>query len=768
MEYPLYTLSRALAFCLLIPPLVGLPGVAFAQSAQGELQGRPAPVSLRRCTAGANQGALCNDAADCPGATCPTTNIFNLSVAVHFAATAAQIQSIEDLLTAGSQTLLDVTDGQAQLGTVTIHNDAFGTTQADLRIYPATNDTWWNANTGSWKNGGSAHVSINYINNPATQGGVIAHELSHLIFDPRDEYESRAVNCGAVTPGASCPDAATIAAGQASCLMDSNGNEFCWGQGDAANLTDVTGGNHDATNVTEQSRCRSNRSCWDQLVWSWPDVFTKPAAAPDAGTNGVAHKAVNFVVTNDTSRVVLVLDESGSMGLESPTRMDRLHVAARNFVELADNGAEVGILSFATDALPASGRTEIAVAALTANRTALTTAIDGLTPATRTNIGGALTRAKQLITDAGGVTANTYIVLMTDGLNNEPGSTAAATLQTALDDLQAAGIPVMVTCTGADLGLDSQCAEIAAATGGVYADSADAGRLPQSFVKLSQRIEGREGLGVRTVEEGKGGAYTVYVEGGSTSLTLVAQGQKGRLTLEAASPSGQVFQGTPMTEGVYLDVPSPEPGEWKVRVQGGSVSLSGWSRNPSVSVPLAARYPTVLPQREITLYAYPRALGGAVSTQDSLLVTVTRPDGTTDQMKLHDRGREDDAGDDLADDGIFTGTYRDTTQLGAYTFSLATTLEGWTSSGDRIKRGRDRIERAERVSEVSVAVNDPAKVDDRVDDPPATGGGKEQGGDTRPPTKPICECGQGDPRSAGVGVLVLAAAALLRRRTSRA
>ena len=66
---------------------------------------------------------------------------------------------------------------------------------------------------------------------------------------------------------------------------------------------------------------------------------------------------------------------------------------------------------------------------------------------------------------------------MTDGRNNRPFGSADIDLQNKIDFLNTEGIPVYVTCTGDDDGLDSQCAEIAAGTGGTYVDSADAGNL---------------------------------------------------------------------------------------------------------------------------------------------------------------------------------------------------------------------------------------------------------------------------------------------------
>lgn len=323
-----------------------------AATTNGEMENRPAPVFRRVCLAGTSAGSYCKQNSECPGSSCATRNVFNLTVAVRFNASAAQLTSIQTLITNMSAVLFDVTDGQAEIGTATIHNDAISLAQADINIQPSSNDTWWNANSGHYRTGGTINVSINYINDPANQGVILAHEFSHLVFDARDEYESRQANCGALNGGASCP---VPASGVATGLMDGNGTELCWGQGDSTDLTDISGGDHDPTNNTEQSSCRNNRSVWDQLVWAWPSTFLKPVGAPDPEANGATVNPPNFIISQDNVRVVLVLDESGSMDNESPSRIQRLQVAASDFIATAENGTEVGIVSYSNDALITNG-----------------------------------------------------------------------------------------------------------------------------------------------------------------------------------------------------------------------------------------------------------------------------------------------------------------------------------------------------------------------------------------------------------------------------
>jgi hypothetical protein len=676
-----------------------------AGTAEGEIQDRPAPVYR------------------CPSPALPSTdpNVFNISVAVHFNATNAELTAIENLISGASAILFDVTDGQAEIGEAFIYNNAFGAL-ADLHIYPSTSDTWWCADTGQWKVGGGMHISYNYIG-AARAPESLAHEFTHLVFDARDEYEARAVGCGDVVGDAHCPDAAAIAAGQVPCLMGSRNDgvrsEYCWGQGNPANLTDMSGGNHDATNVTEQSRCRSNRSCWHQVVWSWPDHFVMPAGAPDPAAMGAVVDPTHFVRADDTVRVVLVLDESGSMSLESPSRMERLKVAAYDFVTLAENGTELGIVSFSTDADPASGHANVAVAALGALRAVWIDAIDDLTPGGWTNIGDGLQRARNMIMTAGGVTANTFIVLMTDGVNNRPWPDPAAHLTGVLADLLADGIPVYVTCTGGDLGLSSQCSEIATATGGFYVDSADAADLPQAFTDFHEKISGREAIDSESGTLLKFVPRKVFVEEGSESATfaLMWQDEKAAADMVIIDPAGGQHSSRPMPQGRYARIGKPTPGEWEIIIDPRGVDsayvVRAYTRNAIQSLTAAVRQPVVLPGKDIYVYAYPRSIGGGVTNlKETIMCTVLLPNGERDTMELHDRGLDANGqGDDLPEDGIFTGVFKNTKLKGPYRFHLRADIEKWSQSTDREKYDPDLMSpRLVREVRVSAAVGEPGDI----------------------------------------------------------
>jgi hypothetical protein len=726
-----------------------------AATTEGEIEDRPSPVFRRVCLSGISAGDYCKQNSECPGSACADRNVYNITVAVLFNASAAQLTSIQTLITAMSTTLFDLTDGQAEIGIVTIHNDAISSNQADLVIHPSTNDTWWQANSGHYRTGGYMEVSMNYITNPANQGDTLAHEFAHLVFDVRDEYENRQPNCGAVIkqcagganagnncnvnadcPGSSCvnigecPDPAS---GDNTCAMDGNGTELCWGQADPTDLTDLTGGNHDPNNVTEQSSCRSNRSCWDQVVWAWPKTILKPVGPPDPAAGGATVNAPNFIVTNDTVRVVLVLDESGSMDLESPTRMERLKVAASDFVATAENGAELGIVSYSTDAEPGSGHASVAVAALGNNRATWTNAVNGLNPDGWTNIGDGLLKAKDMIVAAGGVTANTYIVLMTDGLNNRPApqATADADLQAKIDDLLDSGIPVYVTCTGGDFGLQSQCAEIASGTNGFHADSANPAKLPENFVDFQERISGYQSIDSvygNLAKIDPSNPKTIFVDEGSESVSfsLLWEDPKAGATLILKDPDGNTHQTRPIPQGMYTRIAAPKPGEWQMIIdpRGGANSAyvaRAYTHNRINNFITTLRKASFKPNEEIYVYAIAKSLGGTVTNpEEKITAVVTLPDGTKDTVELFDNGRDAGGhGDDMPGDGIYTGVFTNTSQKGAYGFHAKVNVDQWQSGEEAHKQDEDhKSPRFMREVRISAGVSDPGDiVTDPEDDP---------------------------------------------------
>lgn len=712
-------------------------GEAQAAADYGEIEARPASVFRRVCMGGSNADSLCNEDSNCPGSICSDRNVVNISVAVQFNANTTELDEIREMIQTSSEILLDITDGQMEIGQAIIFNNAFGTgTDADLRVYSATNDTWWSANTGLWQTGGSIHVSMNRIQAANKPGESLCHEIVHLLIDARDEYETQT---GA---SASCPHSSTIALGHAACLMDAGGtgsvhddfSELCWGHGNPSDLSDVSAGNHDANLVTEQSQTRSNRSCWDQVVWSWPNTILKPVAEPDEGADGAIAGTVKFIVVEEEVRGVLVLDESGSMNSETPSRMERLKVAATDFVAMAETDTELGIVSYSTNAESTSGHANVPIASLGAVRTTWNNAVTGLTPGGSTNITDGLDKARDMIMSAGGVTSNTFILLMTDGINNTPypPAVANALLQDKLDELLTDGIPVYVTCTGGDLGLDSQCAEIAAGTGGFYVDSSDAARLPDAFHDIHEKVSRRDLVNTwnswtrsRIEKKFAKGDSMVFIEKDSESATFTLSWQDRDFKkpyMYMVSPSGKTYKARPMPQGLYVRVYKPEPGMWKMvkkwnRYEPEMYSTKAYSRNRVHSLGAGVRYASIHPGEKMFVYAYPRSYGGSVTDKEGILqAEVTMPDGSTDVVMLNDLGLY---GDDEKGDGVYTVAYKNTRQKGAYQFLIHADIDGWVAPKDRrTKTAPVKSPRFSRQVRISAAVGDPKDIGSKTEDKP--------------------------------------------------
>ncbi|MCI5144309.1 MAG: VWA domain-containing protein [Candidatus Electrothrix sp. AR3] len=690
--------------------------ITYAQTALGEIEGRPAPVARRKCMGGTNADNLCNEDADCPGSTCFDRNVFNLSVAIQFSATGAQLTVIKDALSEMSDVLMDVTDGQAEIGQFTLHNNAFST-DADIRIYAPSTGVWWWANTGAWKTGGSIHVSYDYVASSANPGNVFVHEFTHLVFDARDEYQGATLGCTASLPSgtADCPHADAQAAGEDPCIMDVSSNtEYCWGQGNPANLTNFATGNHDATNITEQSRCRSNRSVWDQVVWSWPNSILEPATAPDPGTNGVATNSPKFIEVDSTRRVVLVLDESGSMSLENPTRLSRLQIAALDFVALAEDGTELGIVSYSTDGNPTNGHAEVPVSALTTNRSTWNNAIIGLTASGTTNIGDGLARAHAMLIDAGlPLPANTFIVLMTDGINNQPLPNPTGHLSNELDELLYDSIPVFVTCTGSDWNLGSQCANIALATNGFSVDSADSSDLQESFIYLHEKTRGAEPVETLTGDLSQGGVSTFLVEPQAASVTFTLTWKNDGSNVQEVAvkePNGTTHSMLQMSMGRFLRFEKPIPGNWQVIINGAEVekdtyTAKAYVQSQSARFSGAANKGVVQRGESIKLFAYPQYYGSIVNQSREFEAEVIRPDGIHDKIIFSDKGRLAQTGDDLADDGQYTALYNDTKLSGVYTVIAQLAFsDGWESNVEGTFSGN--FSQFKRELRITVAVDE--------------------------------------------------------------
>ncbi len=165
--------------------------------------------------------------------------------------------------------------------------------------------------------------------------------------------------------------------------------------------------------------------------------------------------------------VMMVMDRSGSMGYDSPTRLSRAKIAANSFLADLNTTDQSGLVSFATTA--SVNKT------LSNSHSQTQTAISSLTAVGATNIGDAIKLANQeLISIRHNPLAVPIEILLTDGMANKPngpgyGEYAAdvAYAKAKADEAASAGIKIFTIGLGSNVNT-SMLQYIASATGGQY------------------------------------------------------------------------------------------------------------------------------------------------------------------------------------------------------------------------------------------------------------------------------------------------------------
>jgi hypothetical protein len=126
-------------------------------------------------------------------------------------------------------------------------------------------------------------------------------------------------------------------------------------------------------------------------------------------------------IQRPTTGVVLCLDQSGSMSEPAgtgPTRMQVLHEAAARCVELIRDNSGAGVVSFDHDAHPGIGLAPFTPSS--SQRADVLGAINALAPTGATSIGDGLVLARTTLNAAAGQFQQGAIVVLTDGLENQP------------------------------------------------------------------------------------------------------------------------------------------------------------------------------------------------------------------------------------------------------------------------------------------------------------------------------------------------------------
>ncbi|MEV6340389.1 VWA domain-containing protein [Nocardia vinacea] len=279
--------------------------------------------------------------------------------------------------------------------------------------------------------------------------------------------------------------------------------------------------------------------------------FTRLTAATAAGLIGLAVAALPAQAQQSPDNpqyapTMLILDASGSMQRPDPagTMMDAAKNAVRNFVDSAPADAKVGLTVYGTntgntEAEKTSGCRDVRVLhkpeAL--DRSALTSAVDGIKASGWTPMGTALRQAAETLPKSG----PRSIVLVSDGDDTcsppEPCEVAR--------ELKKQGLDLIVHTIGfaVDAKARAQLTCMAQATGGTYSDAADGPALERTLPRISSAaLRNYKAVGIPITGAPTYGAAPVATPG--QYLDTIGQREKRYWAVDVPAGATAYFSGT--------------------------------------------------------------------------------------------------------------------------------------------------------------------------------------------------------------------------------
>lgn len=545
---------------------------------------------------------------------------FNLTVSLRYVPQAGEIAFMCDLFNRTSRILHDATDGAHSIGTVLYAANSFGGADATIWVHPNSN-VWPNSTSARlWFPTESMDISQDFLMWPT----ITAHELSHYLYDLRDEYNNGSACQNSIATQASIMEGYTWT--DFTRWTDAGGDDYTTF---AAFFPDYTGGvanlqqgqptefchagNHDTTGNNNQNNINGMQSCWTYMAGDANhNSIAYGLAVPGAGGPTAATPAAPAAVTCTTlipvQRFMLVLDRSGSM---AGAKLAQLKVGANFWVDYVNPLEELGLVTYASNATTDVARSEVPAAGPTQVtwRGDRHTIVNSIAASGQTAIGDGLRRGLNAIM-TGGRAASQVMVLFTDGLQNA----GAESAQQVLPDLRANGVRVYTVGLGSDQDA-ALLGNIATTTGAEYFPIAGTLSAAQSEAAIAAALvqiagESRENGGVvafdgidgagKPVDDdtpffgpvdesvGETGGRTlrfpVTISEGSSHATLGAMwrvGKKG-VRVRIYDPNGAAVPAGPRVRAVrgpnpygFYEVDAPAPGTWEVEVIGTQLGSAG-------------------------------------------------------------------------------------------------------------------------------------------------------------------------------------------------
>ena len=596
---------------------------------------------------------------------------WDFGVSMRFDATAQQLARTEQEFEKASRLIYDASDGQQEFGDVFVCNKKGASKAAEVWVLPP-GQSWGSRAPGRFGVNGQ-HIELCYddmvySNAKADGSWVVAHEWGHHCYGIKDEYS------GPTAGAKECVVVPAAVADRTACLIENFWNHG----GDGASLTEwCVSSNHDPNNDTWQEDI-NGESCWESIVSAYPDL-TAPAALPDAGPTSNPLELFNWQALMEGARIVLVIDDSGSMGSDNKMALARL--GGKIFTNLARNGQKLGVVKFNSYASTLYPLTTLDDGA----RAAAKAAIDTLMAGGGTNIDGGLSLALSLITGDGDRSCLQAIVLLSDGSQGGPVGSGL------IDQLVSNGTVVHAIALGPS-GVDIPTMQaVAAQTGGKYFYADNGGVLPGIFAQLSAETTGGGVLNTAngTLAPGESTAVAFAVDDTTKEIAFVTSWDVGGLTVSLSGPGQELGAGTVDPDFTY----TTDENAVTMIVRGALVSAGEWSVNldqPDPGGAIAYEVQAISDSKDLTFqasadgqqYSWPQAMRLTASATFGKAITdidvtglVRRPDGSEAAVVLRDDGSAA-SGDLFAGDGLYSGRFDTWADNGEYTVEITAVNDG--------------------------------------------------------------------------------------------
>lgn len=378
----------------------------------------------------------------------------------------------------------------------------------------------------------------------------------------------------------------------------------------------------------------------------------------------------------DNACIVLILDESGSMGDNDSTFLR--NTGAKLFISLLDDGDRVGIVRFSTGAT----RLTPGLVALRApeDKMALLNLLSDTPPDGFTDMRAALVEAAALLQNAD--CGARYILFLSDGQPQLPAGLPADYDSQTLNLAQSLNAPILGIALTAS-GESGLLYRLAAVTNGAVIPARTASDLLDAYLEAISRLKDRTVIGSGFTQSPGSASLPlepglaqyvsrvtyIVVKPDNISATLVAPG--GELLTPDDPRLAFAYTADPRFAVYTVDVPAP--GDWRFALDGsGLVQARAILRSrlrvvvsqPGTYHPLGAPMPLAVSLIEEERDGTTTTLIG----EASFSAFIIRPDGSQDALdQLYDDGTHDDA---HANDGVFTNAYVKTDLGGDYQIAI--------------------------------------------------------------------------------------------------